>query len=192
MNKTLNIIAAVDEQFGFGKDGKIPWHYPEDFKFFSKITKGNTVIMGRKTYDDLLTYSKKDDGSILPGRDCIVVTSSLLPHELTPDGSPRGITLECKSDEIPLYRASTISEALSKAKDLRGEVFFIGGESIFDSGLNMADRVYLTLIPGIKGCDRFFPMEKLNEKYNLHEVREGGDGLKFATYVNSTWGTLRN
>lgn len=185
MNKTINLIAAVDEKFGFGKDGKIPWHYPEDFKFFQTMTKGNTVIMGRKTFDDLLTYVKPGK-QFLPGRECIVVTSTELNIQ------PPPITLDVTSHENYLYknvhRVTTISEALNKAKDLQGDVFFIGGESIFDSGLNMADCVYLTFIPGDRECDRFFPFEKLRKNFHIHATKEGSDGLRFHTYLHNVWG----
>lgn len=182
MGKTINVIAAVDESFGFGKEGKIPWHHPEDFKFFQKMTKGHTVIMGRNTFDDLLTYKKGD--VLLPGRECIVVTSSPLPHEVN-DG-PRGITLEC-NPHIPLHRASSISDALNKANNLQGDVFFIGGEAIFSSGLNMADCVYLTIVPGRHDCDRFFPMDKLRNNFHLYNSRKS-DTLSFNTYIHNIWG----
>ncbi len=189
MNKTINVIAAVDEKFGFGKEGKIPWHYPEDFKFFQSMTKGNTVIMGRKTFDDLLTYSKPGK-PFLAGRECVVVTSSPLPHESVGSDGHRGITMEANPDRPyqNIHRAPTVSEALNLAKDLQGDTFFIGGGHIFDSGLNMADCVYLTFIPGDHGCDRFFPMEKLKKNFHIYNTREGSDGLKFNTYVHNVWG----
>ena len=47
MNKSY-IIVAFDEQTGFGKDGKIPWHYPRDLKHFKNTTSGAALVMGRK------------------------------------------------------------------------------------------------------------------------------------------------
>ena len=85
----VNIIVAVDETGGFGKDGKIPWNFPEDLKHFQSITKGSTCIMGRKTYQDMLEMvverkrkkSPKEKiikiDSILPGRECFVVSRTL-------------------------------------------------------------------------------------------------------------------
>ncbi len=183
--RTINLIAAVDEDFGFGKDGKIPWHYPEDFKFFKEKTKDNICIMGRKTFDDLLGYAKGK--TVLPGRQCIVVTSQPLPHELSTDGV-RGITLECK-ESGNVHRAATISDALNISRNMPGDVFFIGGERIFESGLNMADCVYLTKIPGKYDCDRFFPYEKLSKNYQIYNKREGGDGLVFLTYIHNVFGS---
>lgn len=184
MSRTINIIAAVDEAFGFGKEGKIPWHYPEDFKFFQKMTKGNTVIMGRKTFDDMLTYTKAGS-KFLPNRECIVVTSTDLPIE----GPP--VILSVIAHENYLYKnvhtATSISDALNKARNLQGDVFFIGGEGIFESGLNMADCVYITVVPGNHGCDRFFPAEKLREKFHLYNTEKSGE-LTFTTYVHNIWG----
>ena len=74
MIKQISVIAAVDNSYGFGKDGKIPWHYPEDFKFFKTKTENSVVIMGKATYDDLVGYTKGDN--FLPTRECIVLTRS--------------------------------------------------------------------------------------------------------------------
>ena len=57
----VEIIVAVDEDGGFGKDGKIPWHYSEDLKHFKEVTTGHVCIMGRKTYEDMLEMRKARD-----------------------------------------------------------------------------------------------------------------------------------
>ena len=64
----MKAILAVDESMGIGKDGKIPWNFKEDMKFFKFLTIGSVVVMGRKTYEDCGT---------LPHRTNIVVSSSL-------------------------------------------------------------------------------------------------------------------
>ena len=51
--RPMSIIIAVDSDGGFGKDGKIPWNFPEDLKHFQKITKDGICIMGRNTYEDM-------------------------------------------------------------------------------------------------------------------------------------------
>ena len=66
----LSLIVATDSRGGIGKDNKIPWHIPEDMKRFKELTMGHPVIIGRKTYDSILSYLKKP----LPGRTNIVVT----------------------------------------------------------------------------------------------------------------------
>lgn len=183
--KTINLIAAVDEEFGFGKDGKIPWHFPEDFKFFKEKTKGHVCIMGRKTFDDLLTYAKGKP--VLSGRQCIVVTSTKLELGLRPNAMSISEMKEWTYNNV--HEVATVSDALNISRNMPGDVFFIGGERIFESGLNMADCVYLTTIPGKYGCDRFFPYEKLRNNFQIYNKREGGDGLVFNTYVHNIFGS---
>lgn len=165
----INIMVAVDEEFGFGKEGKIPWHFPEDFKYFQTKTKGNTVIMGRNTYEDMLSYFKGD--KFLPGRDCIVVTSHDLPKKFT---------------NVDFVKS--ISEATELAKCKQGDTFFIGGEQIFKSALKVADCVYLTVVPGKYGCDRFFPQDDLRNGFHVFNRTHGSEGLKFYTYIHNVWG----
>ena len=70
MNQSkLSIIVAMDEKSGIGKNGKIPWHIPEDLKHFKQITSSHPVIMGRKTFESI--------GKPLPNRTNIVVTREL-------------------------------------------------------------------------------------------------------------------
>lgn len=64
----MKAIIAVDECMGIGKDGKIPWKFKEDLKFFKFITTGSNIVMGRKTYEDC---------GILPYRTNIVISSSI-------------------------------------------------------------------------------------------------------------------
>src|SRR3954463_10246896 len=60
------LVAAVASNGIIGKDGKLPWHLPEDLKHFKKLTLGHPIIMGRRTWESL--------GKPLPGRENIVVT----------------------------------------------------------------------------------------------------------------------
>ncbi len=63
----LIIIAAVAENGCIGKQGKIPWHFPDDFKHFKSVTLGHTIVMGRKTFESI--------GKPLPGRKNVVLSS---------------------------------------------------------------------------------------------------------------------
>jgi dihydrofolate reductase len=63
----FSTVVAIDINKGIAKDGKIPWHYPEDLKFFKELTTGHVVIMGRKTYESI--------GHPLPNRINIVISS---------------------------------------------------------------------------------------------------------------------
>ena len=150
MNKSY-IIVAFDEQTGFGKDGKIPWHYPRDLKHFKNTTSGAALVMGRKTYEDILSYMKNN--KFLPDRKCVVITSSN-------DESPWDNVTFVKSTE----------DAMKTFEDFEGNVFFIGGERVFESALNIVDGVYVTLIPGNHDCDKFFPIGTLLENFALSDV----------------------
>jgi len=80
----LSIIVGVDTEGGFGKDGKIPWFFPEDLKHFQRTTTPGVCIMGRRTYTDMfeMIQSKREDPEaqindpILKGRESFVVTSN--------------------------------------------------------------------------------------------------------------------
>lgn len=132
------VIAAVDDRWGIGKNGKMPWHVPEDFKFFKTTTMGATCFMGRHTYAELavLMQGKKE---LLPGRKCVVVAS-------TPIEDNRVVT--CTD--------------LNTYKDFANEKnFFIGGNQLFSFGLSVADTAYITRVAGFYNCDVFFPFEQL-------------------------------
>lgn len=141
MRNKSAIIAAVDLMGGFGKGGKMPWHIPEDFKHFKATTAGAACVMGRVTYEELCTLSKKDE--LLPGRECFVVTSTL---EDTP-------------------RATKISN-IREVFDLTDRpVFFLGGKQVFEDALDIVDEVHLTIVKGSYECDVFFPVLKMSESF---------------------------
>lgn len=126
---SVSIIAAIDEKRGLGKAGKLAWHIPEDLKRFKEITSGHAVIMGRKTYESI--------GKPLPNRKNIVITQDVL---FVADG----VTI-----------VNSFEDALDKAGG--GEVFVIGGAQIYLLTIELADKLYLTLVDGDFGCDTFFP-----------------------------------
>ena len=70
-SKKFKAIVAMSLNRAIGKDNKLPWHVPEDLRWFKKLTTGNVIIMGRKTWESI--------GTPLPNRESIVVTSSELP-----------------------------------------------------------------------------------------------------------------
>ena len=160
-----NIIVAVDDHGGFGKDGKIPWHFKEDLQNFAKITKGSNCVMGRNTYEDMLGYFKGD--SFLPGRQCWVVTSQ---------------QLETRFKNVKFIKS--ISEYTSSPECLESDTFYLGGERIFGEALNVVDNVYATIVPGNYNCDRFFEFGtfKFWGRFDIVESREGSEGLLFNKY----------
>lgn len=127
----ISIIVAVSEDLGIGKNNELLWHLPEDLRRFKKLTYGNTVIMGKKTWESL---PKRP----LPGRKNIVLTD--IPHE----------NLE---NSVTAY---SIEDALSKCE--KGEeIFIIGGESVYRQFMNFADRLYITHVHKKAAADVYFP-----------------------------------
>ncbi len=125
----ITIVAAASENNVIGKQGKIPWDLPDDFKHFHDVTKGKPVIMGRKTHESI--------GRVLPGRMNIVVTR----QEIDIEG--------CKI-------VHSIEEALELVKD-EPEVCVIGGGEIYKQSLPLATHIDLTRVHATIEGDAFFP-----------------------------------
>lgn len=136
----ISIIAAIGKNRELGKNGKIPWHISEDFKRFKQITSGHPIIMGRKTWESLPIKP-------LPGRYNVVVTRD---SEFVINGSKSG------KDFIV---ATSLQEAIGSASIVAGsdEIFIIGGGQIYQQGISLADKLYLTIINRDFDADTFFP-----------------------------------
>lgn len=154
------IIAAMDEEKGIGRDGELPWHYPEDMKHFKEKTLGHPVVMGKTTY-----LSLPDSVRPLPGRTNIVLTRSGLQTEEN------------------VITANSLKEAWSISEDHGEKVFIAGGESVYQQILNKADKMILTRIPGTHNADSYFP-EWDKENWKL-ESREEREELIFEEYTKS-------
>lgn len=126
----INLVAAMTKSRVIGKNNQLPWHLSDDLKNFKKLTSGNTVIMGRKTFESL--------GKALPNRNNIVISSSMPPIE--------NITV-----------AKTVEEALQKAESFNREVFIIGGASVYAQALPFADRLCLSFVKKDYDGDAYFP-----------------------------------
>lgn len=143
------IIAAMDEEKAIGRDGKIPWHYPEDMKHFKEKTTGYSVLMGRKTYESL-----PEDFRPLPDRENIVLTRS------DPEFN--------ESVKV----VNSLEEAYQSAENEK--LFIAGGASVYKQTLKDADRMILTKIPETHDGDTFFP-EWDKENWDLESRREEGE-----------------
>lgn len=141
----LALIAAMAQNRVVGIDNKLPWHLPEDLKYFKRITTGKAVIMGRKTYESI--------GRPLPNRTNIVITRST-------EFSAPGIEV-VNSLDAAIELAENVS--LINAVD---EVMVIGGAQIYEAALPQADRLYLTHVHANVEGDAYFPdvdMSQWNE-----------------------------
>jgi dihydrofolate reductase len=130
------LIAAVARNGVIGRDNKLPWHLPEDLKYFRAATWGKPIVMGRKTFESL--------GRPLPGRTNIVLSrqSGLqLPGALVV-GSPQ-----------EALRLAASQAAL----DGVDEIMVIGGDNLYGQLLGSADRLYLTRVELEPEGDAWFP-----------------------------------
>ncbi len=131
---TLSIIVAVAENGVVGRDNGLPWHLPEDLKYFKKMTLGKPVVMGRKTYESI--------GRPLPERRNIVVSrqSGYAPHGV----------------EVVASLPAALALAVAGAAPVE-EVMVIGGAQIYREALPLADRLYVTEVHASVEGDAHFP-----------------------------------
>jgi len=150
----------MDENRGIGKNNDLPWHLSADLKHFAAVTKGGTVIMGRKTWESLPEQYRP-----LKERLNIVVSRSEL--EL-----PQGVKL-----------AHSLDEALELAE---GKTFVIGGATLYAEAIKhpACKELILTEVEGTADCDAFFPeipagflMKEMSE-----EMEEKGYIFRFVVY----------
>ena len=139
----ISIIAAIGKNRELGKDNKLLWHIPEDFKRFKTLTSGYIVIMGRKTFESI--------GKPLPNRVNIVVTRDP-KFTISARSYKDGKVIVCHSLEEAFRLAS-----LAQGKPLK-KIFIIGGAEIYKQGIQYADKLYLTLVnQEYPEADAFFP-----------------------------------
>lgn len=126
----VSLVAAMTENRVIGKAGGLPWHLPDDLRHFKRLTVDHTVIMGRKTFDEIRRP--------LANRRNVVVSRN-------PAFRPPGVTV------VP-----SLEEALALGATER-EVFVIGGGEIYRAALPHADRIYLTVVHADVAGDTWFP-----------------------------------
>lgn len=154
----------MDESRVIGKDNGLPWRIPEDMKRFAALTTGNTVVMGRKTYQSFPPKFRP-----LPNRLNVVLTRSPRPVEW-PD---------C------VRVASDMSEFFNSVKagleNLQGEILWVlGGAEIYRQSMPFWDELFLTRVAGLHAGDAYFP--EFESEFAQTE-REQRDGYAFERFV---------
>lgn len=130
----LSLLVAMAKNRVIGRNNKLPWHLPADLKHFKFLTMGQTIVMGRKTYESI--------GKPLPGRANIIITRQA-GYEVP------GATV-----------VNSIDDALrmcEKVRSINGENFIIGGEELYRQTLKICQRIYITEIQRDFEGDVFFP-----------------------------------
>lgn len=146
----ISLIAAMADNGVIGKDGKMPWHLPEDLRYFKAQTLGKPVIMGRKTWESI-------GAKPLPGRDNFVISRN-------PDYNAEGAIV-----------VGSLDEALSLV-EWADEVMIAGGGQIYAEALALADRLYLTEVHIETDGDARFPAFNGGEWVEIsREDRTDGD-----------------
>lgn len=136
-------IVAVDENWGIGYNGDLLAHIPEDLKYFKKLTTGNVVIMGRKTWDSL---PKKP----LPDRINVIITSQ---------------KKEIENDNLAFLPMDYVKSLIKDDNDILEDIFIIGGGTIYKELLPYCNKIYITKIQKqFENIDTYFP--------NLEESKE--------------------
>jgi dihydrofolate reductase len=131
----ISLIAAVSQNHVIGKNNDLPWHLPDDMKYFMNTTKGHHCIMGRKNYDSIPEKFRP-----LPNRTNIVIT--------------RQKNLQAPGCII----VNSIDEGIAIAKkNGEPETFIIGGAEIYRHTMEQTDRMYLTEIQAHIDGDTYFP-----------------------------------
>jgi dihydrofolate reductase len=147
------MIAAVADNGAIGKANDLPWHLPDDMKYFMQTTKGHHIIMGRKNYESLPEKFRP-----LPNRTNIVVTRQ------------KGFQAPGCSVVHELSEAIRIAEENSEP-----ELFIIGGAEIYKAAFPFADQLYLTEIAAHVEGDTFFPSFEKKQWQEISRVHHPSD-----------------
>ena len=135
-------IACMSQNRVIGKDNKLPWHIPEDMKFFKEKTLGHPIIMGRKTFESLSVKP-------LPRRPNIIIT--------------RNTRYIHPKETFVFHNIEEAFQLCKEKKELWGdEVYICGGAEIYRQTLNVSDYIYLTIVHKDFEGDAFFPEFDLN------------------------------
>ncbi len=155
-------IAAMSRNRVIGAGNRIPWHLPEDFKWFKKMTTGQVVIMGRKTFESI--------GRPLPGRRNLVISRN-------PD---------YRADGVEVIDSVDAALALLAGSDV-AELMVIGGGHLYGQLLPRADRLYLTRIDLAVEGDTRFPAFDENDWSCIEREPHQSDEKNPHSYCFETW-----
>ena len=162
----ISSIVAVASNGVIGKDNDLPWHLPEDMKFFKKTTSGHHIILGRKNYQSI--------GFPLPKRTNIILSRN-----------PFFIVSNC-------LVAQSIEEALEIALDNgEEEVFIIGGAKIYEQTMDIIDTLYYTEVHAEPEGDVFFPEIDWSLWKLVHEERHEADEKNMYPFTFKTFNRIR-
>ncbi|MFD2045815.1 dihydrofolate reductase [Ornithinibacillus salinisoli] len=142
----ISLLLAMDRNNVIGANNDLPWHLPNDLKFFKEVTTGNTIIMGRKTFESI--------GRSLPNRRNVVLSQNQTAF-------PDGVEVIRDIDTILQWNESNPTE----------EYFVIGGGALFEQILPFSDRMYITEIDEAFEGDTYFPAISMDEWIQTSKIK---------------------
>ena len=150
-------IVAVAKNNAIGKDGKLPWHYPADLKFFKETTSGHAIVMGFNTWRAI--------GKPLPNRLNIVLSRSA----------------QLENDANLLFLRS-MDQVIELSKYLNCDSFIIGGAKTYAEFADVIDNWIVTQVPvEVEDADTFMPADFL-DAFEIVDMKELTDGLAVETF----------
>lgn len=131
-------IAAMAENRVIGRGNRLPWHLPEDFRWFKERTLGGTLVMGRRTVESI--------GRLLPGRETVVLSR-------TGWGFPGARTV------TSLEALAALEQEGEGGRDggVKRPVFICGGAEVYGAALPWCTDLWLTRVYGEPEGDAWFP-----------------------------------
>lgn len=161
-NTVISFVVAADEANLIGNNNKLPWHLPNDLRYFKNLTWGMPILMGRKTFDSI--------GKPLPGRRNIVITRRT-------GWQAEGV-----------HTVHSVEEALALARhDDVKEVFVIGGAEIFKTAYAYASKLYLTRVHHHFEGDVFLPPVDEQEWKKVKETACAADDKNAYAHTFEVW-----
>ena len=158
----LSLIVAIAENNVIGKDNKLIWHISEDLKRFKSITSGNTMLMGRKTFESL--------PGVLPGRKHIIITRD---NKYTVD-----------SEQVSVI--NDLDSFIKNHENSDEEIFVIGGAEIYKQLLPHCKKLYLTKVHQSFEGDTYFPeidYSKYDTEYSSDKITDEKSGITYS-FIN--------
>ena len=147
-------VAAMATNRVIGADGKIPWHLPEDLRWFKELTTGGTLLMGRVTYDSI--------GRPLPGRKTIILS---------------------RQDGLQIPGVDVIRDLSQlRSAETQGELFVVGGAEVYRVALPFCRDLYLTEVRTEAEGDRRMPV--FEDLFRFSAVLRETPDMRIVHYVN--------
>lgn len=190
--KYFKAIAAMSENRVIGIENRIPWHLPEDFKWFKKTTMGNVVVMGRKTFESL--------GKPLVNRTTLILTRHprrfVNKHPEFFDGYKLREWKGGRQIKRPYQFWFTKLNGGGRKTEIRvfgslerldpedfgSDIFIAGGAQIYEQALPRCSDLYLTVVKRTVEGDAFFP--EFEDRFKLHAELEDNAEFKILHYRN--------